>query len=58
MVLTTTKFEALARSEAAEAGLEDARIAVVPHPIGGTPKDELAQRGDAAADMILALLSV
>jgi hypothetical protein len=55
-VVTTTKFDDLARREAAEAGLEDARIAVVAHPIGGTPSDELARRGDAAADVILALL--
>jgi hypothetical protein len=47
----------LARSEARQAGLEGARIAVVEHPIGGTAKAELGRRGEGAADEILALLS-
>jgi len=47
----------LAEREAEQVGLENARIAVVAHPIGATARDELARRGTRAADEILALLS-
>ena len=56
-MLTTEKFFDLAKREAAQAALPDARLAVVPHPIGGTGKEELATRGERVADEILALLS-
>ena len=56
-MITTTKFSDLARREAAQAGLADARIAVVAHPIGGVAKREIERRGEGVADTILALLS-
>ena len=55
MVVTTPHFAGLAREEASAQGLADARIAVVPHPIGGTPRTLLLERADAALDEIVAL---
>ena len=57
MVVATSEFAGLARSEAAAQGLADARIAVVPHPIGGVSDDVLLQRADAAVGAIVALFS-
>jgi hypothetical protein len=56
-VVATGDFEALARGEAAAQGLAAARIAVVPHPIGGVADEVLLQRADAAVDGIVALFS-
>jgi hypothetical protein len=55
VVVTTEKFAGLAREEAGAQGLADARIAVVPHPIGGTARALLLERADAAVDGIVAL---
>ena len=55
MVVATRSFAQLARDEALAQGLPDARIAVVPHPIGGTERRVLRERADAAVDEILAL---
>ena len=57
MVVATESFAGLAREEARAQGLPDARIAVVPHPIGGTRPAELRRRADAVVDTILALLT-
>ena len=57
MVVATESFAALAREEAQAQGLPDARIAVVPHPIGGTRPAELRLRADAAVDSIVALFT-
>ena len=56
MVVATEAFADLAREEARSQGLPAARIAVVPHPIGGVPEAALLARADAAVDEILALL--
>jgi hypothetical protein len=56
-VVATEEFAALARGEAAAQGLTAARIAVVPHPIGGVGDEVLRQRADAAVDAIVALFS-
>ena len=55
MVVTTRHFAGLAREEAGAQGLADARIAVVPHPIGGIARTLLLERADAALDEIVAL---
>ena len=54
-MVATESFAGLAREEALAQGLPDARIAVVPHPIGGTKSSVLRSRADAAVDEILAL---
>jgi hypothetical protein len=55
VVVATEAFAALAREEAGAQGLAEARIAVVPHPIGGVADARLLERADAAVDAILAL---
>jgi hypothetical protein len=57
VVVASESFAALAREEALAQGLPGARIAVVPHPIGGTRAHELRRRTDAAVDSIVALLT-
>jgi hypothetical protein len=42
---------------ASELSIPGARIAVVPHPIVGTPDPELLARADAAIDDLIHLLS-
>lgn len=55
-MLTTDKFEGLSRRSAAQAGLPDARIVAVPHPIGGLRGSEIDRLGDAAVEDTLAAL--
>ena len=55
--MATSAFERLAREEARAQGLPDARIAVVPHPLGGSSDEALLARADAAVDAVLALFS-
>ncbi len=57
MVVASESFAALARAEALAQGLLGARIAVVPHPIGGTRAHELRRRADAAVDEIISLFT-
>lgn len=55
MVVATEHFAALAREEARAQGLAGARIAVVPHPIGGTSRTLLLERADAALGELVGL---
>jgi hypothetical protein len=55
VVVATTEFESLAREEARAQALPDARIAVVPHPIGGVSDDALRARADAVVDEVMDL---
>jgi len=57
VVVASESFAGLAREEALAQGLSGARIAVVPHPIGGTQSSVLRSRADAAVDEILASLT-
>ena len=54
-MVATAAFAELARQEAGAQGLPEARIAVVPHPIGGVAEVSLLERADAAVDEIVAL---
>ncbi len=56
-MIASEAFAALAREEALAQGLPGARIAVVPHPIGGTKTSVLRSYADAAVDGILELLT-
>ena len=53
--MATTSFLGLAEEEARAQGLARARIAVVPHPLGGVPDEALLARADAAVDEVLDL---
>jgi hypothetical protein len=57
VVATTTGFVELTRRVAAGFGLPETRIAVFPHPLGGTDDDTILAWADAAVDEIVALLT-
>jgi len=57
VVATTTRFAELTRRVAAGFGVPEARVAVFPHPLGGTDDDTIIAWADAAVDEVVALLS-
>jgi len=57
VLVATESFAGLACEEALAQGLPDARIAVVPHPLGGVRAGELRRRADAVVDEIIALFA-
>jgi len=57
VVATTTGFVDLTRRVAAGFGLPEARIAVFPHPLGGTDDDTILAWADAGVDEVIALLT-
>jgi hypothetical protein len=57
VVATTTAFCDLTRRVAAGFGLPEARVAVFPHPLGGTPEPTILEWADAAVDEFVALLT-
>ncbi len=54
----TFEFEALARLEAKNRGLETLPLALVPHPLGGIPEDEVRKKADLAVASVLKALTV
>jgi hypothetical protein len=57
VVVTTTMFEAVARTMARDFGMPNLRILVLPHPLGGTAPDRLDAWAQAALDDLEALFS-
>ena len=57
VVVTTTRFEPIARTLSAAQGLAETRCLVLPHPIGGTDEPTLYTWADAAADELIALFT-
>ena len=57
MVVTTTEFERLTRTVAETLGLPDARIVVVPHPLGGSEPAVVETWADDALESVIALLT-
>ena len=55
VVLATGEFLELARESARNEGIADARIVSVAHPIGGEPREALAEKADIALETVLAL---
>jgi len=53
VVVTTEKFAALTSKVASAYGLAEARISVVPHPLGGTPEAAIRDWADRAVDRIV-----
>ena len=53
MVVATSKFEMLTRTVAERLELPDARIVVVPHPLGGTDPDTIEAWARAAVDDLI-----
>ena len=52
-VMGTFEFEALARLEARNRGLEGLPLALVPHPLGGIREDEVMRKADLALESVL-----
>jgi hypothetical protein len=57
VVATTTRFVELTRMVAAGFGVPEARVAVFPHPLGGTDDETIIAWADAAVDEVVALLT-
>jgi hypothetical protein len=57
VVATTTHFVDLTRRVATGFGLPDARIAVFPHPLGGTDADTIRAWADSAVPEVVRLLT-
>jgi hypothetical protein len=52
-VIGTFEFEALARLEARNRGLDTLPLALVPHPLGGLREDEVVRKADLALESVL-----
>jgi hypothetical protein len=52
-VVGTAEFEALARLESKNRGLEALPLALVPHPLGGIREDEVVSKADLAIDAVV-----
>ena len=57
VVIATERFASLALRAAGGYGLDAARIAVVPHPIGGEPDEALRRAAARAVDEVMGLLT-
>ncbi len=53
VVMGTFEFEALARLEARNRGLEDLPLALVPHPLGGIAEEAVVEKADLALEAVL-----
>ncbi len=49
----TFEFEALARLEARNRGLEALPLALVPHPLGGIREDEVLRKADGVLEAVV-----
>lgn len=57
VVVTTTKFEPIARTLSSSLGLPAARLLVLPHPLGGTDVDTLHEWADASVERLIQLFT-
>ncbi len=56
-MIATEEFVTLARDAARSQGLPSARIATVPHPIGGIEEEVLREHADTAVESVIALFT-
>ena len=54
----TFEFEALARLEAKNRGIEALPLALVPHPLGGLHEEEVVKKADLALQAVLKAVTV
>ena len=54
----TFEFEALARLEARNRGIEALPLALVPHPLGGIHEEEVVKKADLALEAVLKALTI
>ncbi len=52
VVVTTTRFQPIAATMAADFGMADVRTLVLPHPLGGTDRDTLWRWADEAVERL------
>ena len=57
VLFTTERFAELTTVTADELEMTDLRVVVVPHPLGGTDPDVVAQWGRDAVETVVELLS-
>jgi hypothetical protein len=57
VVVGTSEFEALARLEAKNRGIETLPLALVPHPLGGIQEDEVKKKAELAVDAVVRALT-
>ena len=57
VVVGTSEFEALARLEAKNRGIETLPLALVPHPLGGIQTDEVKKKAELAVDAVVRALT-
>ena len=57
VVVGTSEFEALARLEAKNRGIETLPLALVPHPLGGILEDEVKKKAELAVDAVVRALT-
>jgi hypothetical protein len=55
-VVTTTAFEALAHHEAHTLGIEGLALLVIDHPLGGEPRERVAEKAARAVAQLAARL--
>ena len=53
VVMGTFEFEALARLESRNRGIEGLPLALIPHPLGGIHEDEVVRKADLAIEAVL-----
>jgi hypothetical protein len=53
VVMGTFEFEALARLESRNRGIEGLPLALIPHPLGGIHEDEVLRKADLAIEAVL-----
>ena len=54
----TFEFEALARLEAKNRGIEALPLALVPHPLGGIHEEEVVKKADLALEAVLKAVTI
>ena len=58
VVMGTFEFEALARLEARNRGIEGLPLALIPHPLGGIHEDEVLRKADLAIEAVLKAVTI
>ena len=53
VVMGTFEFEALARLESRNRGIDGLPLALIPHPLGGIREDEVLRKADLAIEAVL-----
>ena len=53
VVMGTFEFEALARLESHNRGIDGLPLALIPHPLGGIRDDEVLRKADLAIEAVL-----